>query len=176
MQCKGEEKSVTTKWDRRRTPSPISISPKIQIGQIGRFWNRTVEFGGRRFWNRSYRTGPYSQWENIPGLISCFCHNDASLLWNWYHPFASMIGHLEYYHLLSKFVRLSDPHPSQARQLFVSWIEYGQEILISHQIVRDSQWIENQASISQFIACNHKLTSLHTIWLISYNSETRTHA
>ena len=69
----------------------------------------------------------------------------------------SMIGHLEYYHLLSKFVRSSDPHnPSQAKQLFVSWIEYGQEILISHQIVRDSQWIENQAHASQFIACNHK--------------------
>ena len=85
-----------------------------------------------------------------------------------------MIGHLDYYHLLSKFVRLSDPHnPSQARQLFVSRIEYGQEILISHQIVRDSQWVENQASISQFIACNHKLSSLDTIRLISYNLETR---
>jgi hypothetical protein len=81
-----------------------------------------------------------------------------------------MIGHLEYYHLLSKIVRLLDPHnPSQARKLFVSWIEDGQEILILHQIVRDSQWIENQASASQFIACNHKPSSLDTIWLISYN-------
>jgi hypothetical protein len=57
---------------------------------------------------------------------------------------------------------LSDPHnPSQAKQLFVSWIEYGQEILIPHQIVGDSQWIENQASTS----------NLDTIWLISYNLE-----
>ena len=83
-----------------------------------------------------------------------------------------MIGHLEYYQLLSKIVRLSDPHnPSQAKQLFVSWIEDGQEILILHQIVRDSQWIENQASASQFIAYNHKPSSLDTIWLISYNLE-----
>ena len=26
---------MTTKWDHPQTPSPISISPKIQIGQIG---------------------------------------------------------------------------------------------------------------------------------------------
>lgn len=81
-----------------------------------------------------------------------------------------MIGHLEYYHLLSKIVRFSDPHKSsQAKQLFVSWIEHGKEILIPHQSVRDSQWIENQARASQFIACNHKPSSLDTIWLTSYN-------
>ena len=75
-----------------------------------------------------------------------------------------MIGHLEYYHLLSKIIRLSDPYnPSQAKQLFVSWIEYGQEILVQHQIVRDSQWIENQASASQFITCDDKPSSLDTI-------------
>ena len=73
-----------------------------------------------------------------------------------------MIGHLEYYHLLSKIIRLSDTYnASQGKQLFVSWIEYDQEILVLHQIVRDSQWIENQASASLAM----------TTQAISYNLE-----
>ena len=52
-----------------------------------------------------------------------------------------------------QIIRFSDTRkPSQAKQLFVSWLQYGQEIPISEPTIfnphyRASQWITNKALV-----------------------------
>ena len=63
--------------------------------------------------------------------MSWVCHNDVGLLWNWYQPSTWQQDSCNIIVNCQQDTRFLDTHNIlQARQLFVSWIPYGQEISI----------------------------------------------